>query len=111
MNVQLQDGWFSVDNESKMNDKIDRLQILVNEQSTIIQQLSEEISVLKREIHSTHHQASTQNDRTHTLLEELKVLKQRELNMMIREKIPTPFYPIPSYIFTKKTTPSPNIRL
>jgi hypothetical protein len=37
------------------------------------------------------------------LLEELKVLKQRELNMLIREKIPCPFFPIPSTIFPRRT--------
>jgi septal ring factor EnvC (AmiA/AmiB activator) len=89
--VNVDDEWFSIDLESKMNRKIDTLQTLVHEQMKMIQTLSEEIKVLKGELHSTHHQSSTQNNRTHELLEELKVIKQRELNFMLREKIPVPF--------------------
>jgi seryl-tRNA synthetase len=106
--VHIVDEWYSIDAESKMNEKIDRLQKMVNEQSQTIHTLLEEIKLIKSEFHSSHHQSSNQNDRTHQLLDELKVLKERELNIMIREKIPVPFYPIPSFIFTKKTIPSPH---
>jgi methyl-accepting chemotaxis protein len=138
----VEEDWFAVDLESKLNKKIDTLQILVNQQSEMIQQLSsdinqlkselhstrhhseshhhrtyqqseilqhvsEEIKLLKSELHSTRHLSASQNDRTHQLLEELKVLKQRELNIALREKIPVPFFPLPSSIFSKKTSLSP----
>jgi len=112
--VNVDDEWFSIDLESKMNRKIDTLQTLVHEQMKMIQTLSEEIKVLKGELHSTHHQSSTQNNRTHELLEELKVIKQRELNIMLREKIPVPFMqtqqnlpysiPLSQPLFPKKLT-------
>lgn len=89
--INVDDEWFSIDLESKMNKKIDTLQTLVHEQMKMIQTLSDEIKILKGELHSTHHQSSTQNNRTHELLEELKVIKQRELNLALREKIPVPF--------------------
>ena len=89
--INVDDEWFSIDLESKMNRKIDTLQTLVHEQMKMIQTLSEEIKILKGELHSTHHLSSTQNNRTHELLEELKVIKQRELNLALREKIPVPF--------------------
>ena len=112
--VNVDDEWFSIDLESKMNRKIDTLQTLVHEQMKMIQSLSEEIKVLKGELHSTHHQSSTQNNRTHELLDELKVIKLRELNIMLREKIPVPFMqtqqnppysiPLSQPIFPKKLT-------
>ena len=89
--INVDDEWFSIDLESKMNRKIDTLQTLVHEQMKMIQTLSEEIKILKGELHSTHHLSSTQNNRTHELLEELKVIKQRELNLALRGKIPVPF--------------------
>ena len=111
--INVDDEWFSIDLESKMNKKIDTLQTLVHEQMKMIQTLSEEIKVLKGELHSTHHHSSTQNDRTHELLEELKVIKQRELNIALREKIPVPFLqtqqappyslPLTKALFQKKT--------
>ena len=91
MSSSVDDEWFSVDLESKMNRKMDALQSLVHEQMKLIQTLSDEIKVLKGELHSTHHQSATQNNRTHELLEELTIIKQRELNIMLREKIPVPF--------------------
>ncbi len=87
----MDDEWFSVNLESKMNQKMDALQLLVHEQMKMIQTLSDEIKVLKGELHSTHHQSATQNNRTHELLEELTIIKQRELNIMLREKKPVPF--------------------
>lgn len=95
----VDDEWFSIDLESKMNRKMDALQLLVHEQMKMIQALSDEIKVLKGELHSTHHQSASQNNRTHELLEELTVIKQRELNIMLREKIPVPFTSSnPSYL-------------
>jgi len=72
--VVVEEEWFSLDLESKLNKKIDTLQSLVHQQ----------------------------NDRTHQLLEELKLIKQRELNMMLREKIPVPFFS------TKSSFPNQN---
>lgn len=90
--ARVEEDWISLDVESKLNKKIDQLQTIVEQQSAILQTMSEEIKQLKLELHpmGCQHLAS-QNDRTHQLLEELKFLKQRELNMMLREKIPAPF--------------------
>ena len=73
--------------------KIDALTALVHQQAGQIALLSDEIKQLKKEIYSApfYHQSATQTDRMHDLLEELKVIKERELNMMLREKIPVPF--------------------
>lgn len=109
--INVDDEWFSINLESKMNQKMDALQLLVHEQMKMIQTLSDEIKVLKGELHSTHHQSATQNNRTHELLEELTVIKQRELNIMLREKRPVPFashgtpylLPLSQPLFLKKT--------
>ena len=109
-NPSVDDDWFAVDLESKMNKKIDTLQNLVHEQMKMIQILSNEIKVLKGELHSTHHHSASQNTRTHELLEELKFIKQREVNIMLREKIPIPFFsthsnsslPLANVIWSKK---------
>jgi hypothetical protein len=99
-----------------MNKKIDTLQNLVHEQMKMIQVLSNEIKVLTGELHSTHHHSASQNTRTHELLEELKFIKQRELNIMLREKIPTPFFstqsipsslPLANVLWSKKSVASP----
>jgi len=125
-NTIIEDDWFSLDLESKLNKKIDSLQTLVHQQNESIQHLSAEIKQLKKELDSTHHRSpcehlSSQNDRTHQLLEELKLIKQRELNMMLREKIPVPFFStkssfaqpnpsgihsLPSPLFSSKTNRS-----
>lgn len=116
-NTIIEDDWFSLDLESKLNKKIDSLQTLVHQQNESIQHLSAEIKQLKKDLDSTHHRSpcehlSSQNDRTHQLLEELKLIKQRELNMMLREKIPVPFFSTkssfsPSTPSASKSLPSP----
>lgn len=93
----VEEDWFALDLESKLNKKIDSLQTLVYQQNALIQSLSAEIKQMKQDLDTTHHRSpcehlSSQNDRTHQLLEELKLIKQRELNMMLREKIPVPFF-------------------
>jgi len=105
--VVVEEEWFSLDLESKLNKKIDTLQSLVHQQNDLIQTLSAEIKQMKKDLDSTHHRSpcehlSSQNDRTHQLLEELKLIKQRELNMMLREKIPVPFFS------TKSSFPNQN---
>ena len=105
--------WFTLELETKLNKKIDSLQTLVHQQMSIIETLSSEIKQLKGELQFVQHSTacqhlSSQNDRTHQLLEELKILREREINIMLREKIPIPFYstqssPIPTpFAFKKK---------
>ena len=113
-NTITDDDWFSLDLESKLNKKIDSLQTMVHQQNESIQHLSAEIKQLKKDLDSTHHRSpcehlSSQNDRTHQLLEELKLIKQRELNMMLREKIPVPFFSTKSSFSppVTKSLPSP----
>uniref|UniRef100_A0A6C0KTT9 Uncharacterized protein n=1 Tax=viral metagenome TaxID=1070528 RepID=A0A6C0KTT9_9ZZZZ len=112
----VEEEWFALDLESKLNKKIDALQSLVHEQSVLIHTLSSEIKTLKGELLLQHHPStcqhlSSQNDRVQELLEELKVIKQREINIMIREKKPIPFYssqcyPIPTPFNFKKDPPN-----
>lgn len=85
------DDWCSVDIESRLNKKIDALRELVHQQHLMIHTLSTEIRQLQTELHSAKTQTHSQNDRTHQLLEELKVLKQRELNLALRSHLPVPF--------------------
>jgi|LauGreDrversion4_2_1035121.scaffolds.fasta_scaffold09818_3 type I site-specific restriction-modification system R (restriction) subunit len=99
----MEEEWFTVhvkpvksdeemDVETKLNKKIDVLQTLVHQQSEMIMALSQQIKELKSELHSTTHQSASQNDRTHQLLEELKRVKERELNAALRRHQPVPFY-------------------
>lgn len=87
----LDDDWCSVDIESRLNKKIDALRELVHQQHLMIHTLSTEIKHLQTELHSAKTQTHSQNDRTHQLLEELKVIKQRELNLALRSHMPVPF--------------------
>lgn len=133
----VEEDWFAIDLESKLNKKIDMLQMNVNQQSEmiqqmssnikqlkselysmrqlesqqnhtqqseILQQLSDEIKMLKNDLHTAKHQSHSQNDRTHQLLEELKVLKQRELNLALRVHTPVPFTAIPNSFFMTHLT-------
>jgi hypothetical protein len=106
-----EDEWFSIDLESKLNRKIDALQQVVQQQTELIQTLSSEIKQMKQHVGSPCSHLSSQNDRTHQLLEELKVIKQRELNMMLREKIPVPFFStkssFPQHTASITSLPSP----
>lgn len=104
-----EDEWFSIDLESKLNRKIDALQQVVQQQTELIQTLSSEIKQMKQHVGSPCSHLSSQNDRTHQLLEELKVIKQRELNMMLREKIPVPFFSTKSSFPHQHTVPVPSL--
>jgi hypothetical protein len=118
--VHVVDEWYALDVEPKLNHKMDQLQLIIAQQSELLKSLSTEIQVLKSELQVSHaemhalhaqlHAKHTEtveshtrrNDRMTELLEELKILKQRELNMLIREKIPCPFFPMPSSTFASK---------
>ena len=104
-----EDEWFSIDLESKLNRKIDALQQVVQQQTELIQTLSTEIKQMKHHVGSPCSHLSSQNDRTHQLLEELKVIKQRELNMMLREKIPVPFFSTKSSFPHQNTVSIPSL--
>jgi peptidoglycan hydrolase CwlO-like protein len=56
-NTIIEDDWFSLDLESKLNKKIDSLQTLVHQQNESIQHLSAEIKQLKKDLDSTHHRS------------------------------------------------------
>lgn len=108
--ARVEEDWFSIDVESKLNRKIDSLQTVVQQQSDLIQTLSAEIKQLKQDlIRPPCEHLSSQTDRTQQLLEELKLIKQRELNMMLREKIPVPFFSTKSshQAATVSSLPSP----
>ena len=101
----LDDDWCSVDIESRLNKKIDALRELVHQQHLMIHTLSTEIKHLQTELHSAKTQTHSQNDRTHQLLEELKVIKQRELNLALRSHMPVPFTTgAPTPLFTASSS-------
>jgi len=108
LTIHVEEEWFDSSLEAKLHKKIDVLQGLVQQQMELLHVLCEEVRQLK-EVHTVHR--TPQQDRTNELLEELKVLKQRELNMMLREKKPTPFIsshsflPFSSFPY-KKNTPT-----
>ena len=86
MSGPVEEDWFALDLESKLNKKIDALQSLVHEQSVLIHTLSSEIKMLKGELQlhpSTCQHLSSQNDRVQELLEELKIIKLREINIIV----------------------------
>lgn len=119
--------WCTVDLESKMNKKIDALQTIVQQQSVMIQHMSTSIQSLKEELRHSHQYSSERlserlserHDRTHELLEELKIMKLRETNMALREKIPIPFSPergngsllklSPYFLGRRMTSPSSDV--
>jgi len=105
--ARVEEDWCSIDAESKLNQKIDVLQSVVQQQSELIQQLSIEIKQLKQEVlRPPCEHLSSQTSRTHQLLEELKLIKERELNRMLREKIPIPFFSIHSMKNSTVSVPS-----
>jgi ABC-type transporter Mla subunit MlaD len=92
MNPVIDDEWYSVEVESRLNKKIDALQALIHQQSQLIHQLTAELTALKTDLTQSKTVTHSQNDRTHQLLEELHVLKQREVNLALRSHLPTPFF-------------------
>lgn len=121
--------------ESQVNQRTDWLERLIHHQSEIIRALSEEIGILtqeqtrlkqemikreeetqtlkeemrmlKEEIHSTSHTSMTE------LLEELKRVKERELNYALRRHQPVPFFDsgnLMRMVGTINSVPSPLFR-
>lgn len=83
--------------------KLIEIQEELSRQSHSIDRLTDEIKGLRNELHL--YPSSTNKERMIELLEELRVIKERELNLMIREKIPVPFYPnLHAYGMKKKDT-------
>jgi septation ring formation regulator EzrA len=76
--------------------------------------LLEELKQLRSASESTEHlkksileelkgmRSTSDIQQTRDLLEELKVMKQRELNLLLREKIPVPFFASTETLLTKK---------
>ena len=111
MNISIDDDWFTISLESKLNKRMDdveqllhqnmkQLQVVQEEmkmlQQTIrleldsIKQSTERIQSLSEEIGLLKHSHDTIPSRQE-LIEELRMIQQRELNLMLREKRATPF--------------------
>ena len=114
MNSVIED-WCTLDSDQKkLTNHIESLEKKLEDQSSELIQLRslitgltqsqtlllEELKLLRREF-SMYHQSS-HKERTNELLEELKVIKQRELNLFLREKIPIPFFASTETLLTKK---------
>jgi chromosome segregation ATPase len=111
------EDWYTLDSDQKkVVSQIESLEKKLEEQSSELQQLRsvvsslsssqtlllDELKLLRREF-TMYHQSS-HKERTNELLEELKVIKQRELNLYLREKIPVPFFASTETLLTKKMT-------
>jgi hypothetical protein len=68
----------------------------VKAKNDVIDRLALEISQIKEKLLAKDQVVN--NDSIYKILEDLKMVKERELNLMLREKIPVPF----QYNFTKK---------
>lgn len=82
--------------EKRVRELTESLSKVVEElraQQTTQSLLLEEVRLLR-----THEGVKHTND----LLEEIRVLKQRELNLLLREKIPIPFFSSTETLLTKK---------
>lgn len=119
--IRVFEEWCSIDVDHRPTERLFELYQQLNEevkksqqalveiqkeltlQHQAIHHLTEEIKGLRNELHL--YPASTNKERMVELLEELRVIKERELNLMIREKIPFPFYPsLHAYGLKKKET-------
>ena len=69
-----------------MEKRLDWLETLVHQQAETIRILGEQVGQLNHELHSTSRTSMTQ------LLEELKRVKERELNYALRRHQPVPFF-------------------
>lgn len=121
LSIHIEEDWFTSNIETKLTKRLDSLEAIIHQQfdlikslseelkqlkgtlpstESAIQQISESINLLKGEVHSTKHESAYHKDHTRQLLEELKILKQRELNIMLREKRPIPFVSGNQFIFS-----------
>ena len=126
----VEDDWFSIHNDfmkdphptlyqelSSVKQQLKELQEQFQShfqlQQSIIQQNTElkaELKSLKEKYYASDIHA-LKHDGIQTLLEELKILKQRELNMKLRERVPIPFVPSSpiSNSFLKRINISPKL--
>jgi chromosome segregation ATPase len=119
------EDWYSLEEADSKKVALESLQKKVEDQSFEIHRQSSEIQELRTTINSLVEQLQSTKEthqllleelklhrhtdykektiRTNELLEELKVIKQRELNLLLREKIPIPFFASTEALLTKKT--------
>jgi hypothetical protein len=84
----------------KQDETLKRQDETLMRQEEVIQQLVKEIERLKGELHTTK-----QAHQTHELLEELKQIKERELNAALRTHQPVPFYHMDTIVRWKGLSP------
>jgi Skp family chaperone for outer membrane proteins len=123
--MSIIEDWYSLEESDSRKAMLESLQKKVEEQSAEIQKQSTEIQDLRTTITSLvdqlkstketqqllleelklirHTDYTEKTNRTNELLEELKIIKQRELNLLLREKIPIPFFASTEALLTKKT--------
>lgn len=113
--MSIIEDWYALDGESKrveeLQTKVERCSVDIQELKGAITQLVDELraqqssqALLLEEIKILR-TASSESDhlkQTKILLEELKVMKQREMNLLLREKIPFPFFASTETVLTKK---------
>ena len=122
--MSIIEDWYSLEESDSRKAMLESLQKKVEEQSAEIQKQSTEIQDLRTTITSLvdqlkstketqqllleelklirHTDYTEKTNRTNELLEELKIIKQRELNLLLREKIPIPFFASTETLLTKK---------
>ena len=108
MNTNIDEEWFTICIDSKLEKKIEVIEGTLHQYITELQHIQTELSVLKGTVESiiktTTDQIKTisseikQLRHSHEsipsreqLFEELRILQQRELNLMLRDKKATPF--------------------
>lgn len=84
------------DSEKRVRELTESLTKVVEELRT--QQTTQSLLLEEVRLLGTHEGIKHTND----LLEDIRVLKQRELNLLIREKIPIPFFSSTETLLTKK---------
>lgn len=129
--MSIIEDWYSLEESDSRKAMLESLQKKVEEQSAEIQKQSTEIQKQSTEIQDLrttitslvdqlkstketqqllleelklirHTDYTEKTNRTNELLEELKIIKQRELNLLLREKIPIPFFASTETLLTKK---------
>lgn len=123
--MSIIEDWYSLNGGDGADDgaddedkKVEELQRKVDSFSVEIQELKGTITQLVEELRAQQasqtklleelrhlRASSTESEhlkQTRDLLEELKIIKQRELNLLLREKIPVPFFASTETVLTKK---------